>query len=90
MPTLITKGQLIRALYQLHGITAEQLDTAVYAVIDQLPAQFDKTALQYLWRYSNDIDMTKPETLMLMDAVAGALGLTQQQVPEGILLAATL
>lgn len=90
LPTLVTKGQLIRALYMLYQRTAEELDATVNAVIDNLPEGYDKTAYRYLWQYSTDVDLANPQALQLISAVALIFGLTQQQVEDGIRLAATL
>lgn len=90
LPTLITKGQLIRAMYLLFQRTAEELDATVNAVIDNLPEGFDRTAYRYLWQYSNDVDLTNPQAVQLLSAVALIFGLTQAQVEDGIRFAATL
>jgi hypothetical protein len=86
VPEFVTKGQLIRSLYQIHSVTVETLDATVEAIIAGLPAGMDQTEYTYQWRYSTTVYRSNP----LVPIVGSVLGLTEEQVDDVYRYAITL
>ena len=85
-PDKATPATIRIAMRRLYNITGQQFDAVVAQVIAAIPNEADRQDATDLWQYAVEIQRTHP----LVVAVAGAFGLSQQQIDDAFRFAATI